>query len=101
MEAELGVGPFFAGERFSLVDAVFAPIFRYFDVFDSVIDTGVFAQTPKVRTWRAALMARPSVVDAVTEDYPTRLRDFLIAHDAWLLKRVIARTQSPRSVSGG
>jgi glutathione S-transferase len=87
VEAELGDGPFFAGERFSLVDAVFAPIFRYFDVFDPVTDTGVFAQTPKVRAWRATLVARPSVVDAVTEDYPTRLRDFLIAHDAWLLKR--------------
>src|SRR3954451_22937879 len=29
-------GPFFAGENFSLVDAVFAPIFRYFDVFDQL-----------------------------------------------------------------
>jgi glutathione S-transferase len=87
VETELGEGPFFAGERFSLVDAVFAPIFRYFDVFDTITDTGVFAETPKVRTWRATLGARPSVVDAVTEDYPTRLRDFLIAHDAWLLKR--------------
>ena len=87
VEAELGEGPFFDGERFSLVDAVFAPIFRYFDVFDTATDTGVFVETPKVRTWRATLGARPSVVDAVTEDYPTRLRDFLIAHEAWLLKR--------------
>lgn len=87
VETELGEGPFFAGARFSLVDAVFAPIFRYFDVFDTIIDTGVFAETPKVRAWRAALSARPSVVDAVTENYPARLRDFLIAHEAWLLKR--------------
>ena len=36
VEAALGDGPFFAGERFSLVDAVFAPIFRYFDVFDEI-----------------------------------------------------------------
>lgn len=47
VEAELGEGPFFAGERFSLVDAVFAPIFRYFDVFDTITDTGVFTETPK------------------------------------------------------
>lgn len=76
VEVELGEGPFFAGERFSLVDAVFAPIFRYFDVFDTVTDTGVFAETPKVRAWRATLAARPSVMDAVTDDYPARLRDF-------------------------
>ncbi len=34
VEKTLGAGPYFAGEDFSLVDAVFAPIFRYFDVFD-------------------------------------------------------------------
>lgn len=38
----------------------------------------------------AELAACPSVVDAVTEDYPARLRDFLVAHDAWLLKRGLA-----------
>ena len=38
VEAALGSGPFFAGQDFSLVDAVFAPIFRYFDVFDEFID---------------------------------------------------------------
>src|SRR6478735_6104935 len=48
----LGDGPFFAGEDFSLVDAVFAPIFRYFDVFDELTDLSVFAETPKVRAWR-------------------------------------------------
>lgn len=87
VEAELHEGPFFAGERFSLVDAVYAPIFRYFDVFDTITDTEVFAQTPKVQAWRATLEARTSVVDAVMDNYAARLRDFLIAHDAWLLKR--------------
>src|SRR4051795_8615738 len=55
VEAALGRGPFFAGERFSLVDAVFAPIFRYFDVFDRLTDLGVFADRPKLRIWRARL----------------------------------------------
>ena len=50
---------------FSLVDAVFAPIFRYFDVFDQLIDLSVFADTPKVRAWRKALAQRPSVRTAV------------------------------------
>ena len=85
VEAELA-GPFFAGDRFTLVDATFGPIFRYFDVFDGIADTAIFAETPKVRSWRAVLAARPSVRDAVAPDYPQRLRAFLAKHDAWLLR---------------
>ena len=86
VEAALGSGPFFAGRNFGLVDAVFAPIFRYFDVFDALIDLAVFAQTPKLRKWRAELAKRPSVQAAVGSDYPELLRAFLVRHDAHLLK---------------
>ena len=65
VEQGLGSGPFFAGEHFSLVDAAFAPIFRYFDVFDTLIDLSIFADTPRVRAWRAELAMRPSVRSAV------------------------------------
>lgn len=81
IEAQLGDGPYFAGPAFSIVDAVFAPVFRYFDVFDAITDLGVFDALPKVRTWRAALAARPSVVNAVVPDYPDRLRAFLRRHN--------------------
>ena len=86
VEAALGAGPFFAGQNFSLVDAVFAPIFRYFDVFDEFSDLAVFAKTPKLRKWRAALAKRPSVQAAVGADYPELLRAFLVRYDAHLLK---------------
>lgn len=86
VERTLGTGPFFAGEKFSLVDAVFAPIFRYFDVFDELTDLSVFAETPKVRAWRKALAQRPSVKSAVSPDYPKLLHAFLVRYDAHLLK---------------
>ena len=60
VEKTLGAGPYFAGEEFSLVDAVFAPIFRYFDVFDQLTDLAVFTDVPKVRAWRKALAQRPN-----------------------------------------
>lgn len=85
VEAALGEGPFFAGERFSLVDAVFAPIFRYFDLFDRLIDLAIFAATAKLRDWRSSLRARPSVQAAVGADYPDLLLAFLKRHDAHLL----------------
>ncbi|MGJ4889780.1 glutathione S-transferase family protein [Bradyrhizobium sp. HKCCYLRH3099] len=87
VEDALGEGPYFAGAQFSLVDAVFAPVFRYFDVFDAYGDLGIFASTPKVRAWREQLAQRPSVKTAVGEDYPQLLRAFLMRHDAYLLKQ--------------
>lgn len=87
VETELGGGPYFAGDRFSLVDATYAPIFRYFDVFDTITRTEVLDALPNVRRWRAALAERPSVREAVASDYADRLRTFLHDHDAWLLKR--------------
>ena len=85
VEAVLEKGPFFAGSRFSLVDAVFAPVFRYFDTFDEITDFGMLATYPKVRAWREALAARPSVREAVTPEYPELLRAFLKKQDAYML----------------
>jgi glutathione S-transferase len=84
IERALGAGPYFAGPRFSLVDAAFGPVFRYFDVFDAITDLGIFAATPRTRAWRAALAERPSVRAAAVPDYGERLRAFLAAHDAHL-----------------
>ena len=65
IEAVLGGGPYFAGSNFSLVDAVFGPVFRYFEVFDAIVDLGIFKSMPRLNAWRAALAARRSVRDAV------------------------------------
>lgn len=86
VEAELDSGPYFSGGAFSLVDAVFAPIFRYFDVFDRISDHRIFDGLPRVTAWREVLAERPSVKAAVAEDYPQRLTAFLEKHEAALLK---------------
>jgi glutathione S-transferase len=88
LEAVLGDGPWFAGARFSLVDAVFGPVFRYFEVFDTIDDFGFWAGLPKLRRWRAALAARPSVAGAVSPDYAQRLRGFLRARRSALSRRM-------------
>lgn len=91
IEAVLGDGPYFAGTRFSVVDAVFAPVFRYFDVFDTITELGVFDALPKVAGWRAALAARPSVQGAVLPDYDARLRAFLRRQGGVMAGRMTAR----------
>jgi glutathione S-transferase len=77
LEARVVAAPWFGGESFSLVDAVFGPVFRYFDVFDAIGDFGILDGKPKLSRWRSALAARPSVRSAVSPDYPALLRDFL------------------------
>src|ERR1700757_1937504 len=67
LEARI-VGPWFDGANFSLVDAVFGPVFRYFDVFDTIGNFGILTGKPKLARWRTALAARPSVKAAVSAD---------------------------------
>lgn len=85
-------GPWFAGERFGLVDAAFGPVFRYLDAFEALADLRLASDLPRVGNWRAALSARPSVASAVTPDYPERLATFLRARDSYLSRLMIPTT---------
>jgi glutathione S-transferase len=76
--------PWFDGEKFSLVDAVFGPVFRYFDTFDEIGDFGILAGKPKVARWRKNLAERQSVRTAVSAEYPVLLRDFIDKRQSWL-----------------
>ena len=88
LEVQLSASPFFSGETFCLVDVVYGPIFRYFDVFEQSRDFGFFSQTPKVTAWREALHQRPSVVEAVLSSYPQLLHEFLGRRDSFLARIV-------------
>lgn len=96
LEMRLDEGPWFDGDRFSLVDAVYGPIFRYFDTFDRIGDFGVFDATPRTRAWRRRLTGRVSIANAVTADYPNRLMDFLLARNAHL-SGLIRQSAAPAS----
>lgn len=76
-EADMSDGPYFGGEDFSMVDAVVAPIFRYFDIIAFESTHQVFDGLERVANWRRALAQRPSIKAAVAEDYATRLRQHL------------------------
>jgi glutathione S-transferase len=86
LESRVAAAPWFDGEHFSLVDAVYGPVFRYFDVFDEIADFGILAHKPKLWRWRNALARRPSVRAAVGPDYPALLRDFIQRRNSWLSK---------------
>lgn len=83
-----GGGPYFSGQAFSIVDAVFAPVFRYCDVLDAVDDFGFWDGLPRVQQWRRALAETPSVMGAVRPSYPELLRAFLLARGSALSERM-------------
>ena len=91
LEQELGDGPFFNGASFSLVDAAYAPAFRYLGVVDRDDSLGLFDGLEKVNVWREALAVRPSERQAVVEDYAQRLHHFVTADDTVLSRRLAAQ----------
>lgn len=91
LETQFGDGPYFAGRDFTLVDAVFSPIFRYFDAFDTIAELDVLKDKEKVLAWREKLATRPSVKQAVSTDYPQLLKTFLLRRDSHL-----SRLMEPR-----
>lgn len=86
IEQILKAEPYFIGDKFSLVDAVYGPIFRYFDVLETIekIDFNFFVSTLKVIAWRRSLRSRPSIQNAVVADYPQRLKDFFQSRKSYL-----------------
>lgn len=81
-------GPFFAGDTFSLVDATFGPVFRFFNVLDEFLPRNPLANTPKVARWREALTDRPSVKSAVAPDYEQDLRSSIGGRTGYLAKQL-------------
>jgi glutathione S-transferase len=89
VEARLSsTGPFFDGEKFSLVDAAFAPALRYFDLFERWLDLRPLAGMARVARWRSAVAARPSVRKLAPPDYIERLHDFLKAQGGILSAKI-------------
>lgn len=84
LEKEISGIPFFSGDKFHLIDAVYGPIFRYFEVFDSITELNTFAHLLKCQSWCKALSQRKSVQQAVSEDYSALLIQFLINRDSYI-----------------
>ncbi len=94
LEAQLDAGPYFVGDEFTLVDAVFGPIFRYFDTFDQIADFGILTGKDKVLAWRRALSIRPSVKNAVSKNYPELLWTFLLNRKSHLSATMTAKSET-------
>jgi glutathione S-transferase len=70
-------GPFFNGETFSLVDAVYAPIFRNLQSLEEMHSQELFEDAPTIAEWSQNLLQRPSVVNAVKPSFKDDFREHI------------------------
>jgi len=84
LEKSDNTGGYFAGEQFRLIDAVYGPIFRYFDVFEKYAQLNLFENLENIKQWRQALNQRLSVKQAVNNEYPELLRAFVLKRHGYL-----------------
>ena len=60
LKAQSPQGPFFNGEKYSLVDAAYAPFLQRYFYLDRIRPLGTIAKFPRLKAWAEALIARPS-----------------------------------------
>lgn len=75
--------PYFGGEKFGMVDAVFATTYRYLSVLDSLSNKlEIFADTPLLKQWGDTLLARPSVQKSVPDSYSEEIIAYIKSRDS-------------------
>jgi len=91
-------GPLFAGDKFHIIDAAWAPVFRYFDVIERIYNFELFDGLENIIGWRKHLLARPSVKNGVPEGYEDRLKVFLMSRNSYVSGLLRKLAKNPLSV---
>lgn len=77
LEEHISQGPYFNGKEFSMIDAVYAPIFRYHNRIAQYKDYGFFEDAPRVKAWGDNLLQRDSVIKSVPETYEQDMTNYI------------------------
>ncbi|CAA6828251.1 MAG: Glutathione S-transferase [uncultured Thiotrichaceae bacterium] len=77
--------PFFAGEKFSLVDTVYAPLFMRIKIVEAMRPLALDIPE-RIQMWSDALLARESVQNSVVDDFESIFMAFLKKLDGYVLK---------------
>ena len=68
---------FFNGASFSIIDAIYAPVFRYHSELEKFHQFGFFEDRPQLTLWKDTLLAYPSVVNNISDSYSSELEAYL------------------------
>jgi len=83
VEAVLGDGPFFNGDKFALIDAAYAPIFIRLDVFRDLLGVRITEDLPRIHAWQARLLDLPEVQQARVPELPDLFRQLITSRHSY------------------
>lgn len=76
LAGQVSGGPYFAGERFSLLDAAYAPFFMRFRILSAIHPDLAGVMPASLERWADRLLMRPSMVHSVVDDFEARFLAF-------------------------
>jgi len=79
-----GNGSFFNGDKYSLVDAAYAPFLQRYFFLDRVKTLGHIENYPRLKAWGEALMARPSTHSFPPAEFEAMYREGLRRRNKWV-----------------
>ncbi len=88
LEKSINPAPYVGGEQFSMVDAAFAPMFVRYAVIMNKTNMKPMAQTPKIRTWAQALLARESVKKSILKDFSDLYMHWIVEQESFLSQKL-------------
>jgi len=79
-----GGGPFFNGQRYSLVDAAYAPFLQRHLFLERIRKLGHVDRFPRVKAWAEAIVARPSTHSFPPAEYEAMYRAAVKGRNKWI-----------------
>jgi len=86
LEVQLGVGPFFNGAHFALIDAAIAPVFMRIDLLEQLHPFALMNNLPRVQGWSAALLGREAIQNSVVPEFAELFRRYLADNGSYAVQ---------------
>ncbi len=81
-------GPYFNGDKLSLVDAGYAPFLQRFTFMNRLKPLDIIERYPHLAAWRDALLADPAVIASTVTDFEAVWQEQLVVRGRWLGRAV-------------
>jgi glutathione S-transferase len=81
-------GPYFNGQKLSLVDAAYAPFLQRFTFMDKLRPLGIIERYSRLSAWRDALLDAPAVKSSTVSNIEAVWQENLILRGRWLARYV-------------